>query len=235
MLTTFWFLFLYQPLFNALIWIYSNVADNNLGWAVVWLTLFLRIVLLPLTILSERNVIREERAELEAQGKAAAFKQDPVLLKSEVRIIMRKHKISPWAKVAALGIQLLVLILLYQVFVRGITGERIARILYPFVDLPGKINILFYGFNIGVRHDFFWAGVCAFYLFGTIIWENRGNKWTPGHAFFLFAFPAFTFVALWILPMVKSLFILTSMLFSTIIEVLRKIFFPVKKEAKAHH
>ena len=64
MLATFWYLFLYQPLFNALIWIYSNIASGNLGWAVIWLTVFLRVVLLPLTFVSERNVRREEKAEV---------------------------------------------------------------------------------------------------------------------------------------------------------------------------
>src|SRR3989339_1459456 len=143
MLANFWYFGLYQPLFNVLIWLYAHVANGNLGWAVIWLTVFLRIVLLPLTIISERNAWREEKAEEEAIGKASAFRHDRVLFKSEVRAIMKRHKISPWAKVAALGIQLLVLVLLYQVFVRGITGERMSHILYSFVDLPGKINIIF--------------------------------------------------------------------------------------------
>ncbi len=234
MLSYLWSTFLYQPLFNALIWIYYSVADFNLGWAVIWLTVFLRILLLPLTIISERNTIREEKAEAEAEAKAEAFRADRVMMKEEVRKIMKKHKISPWAKVATLTIQFLVLVLLYQVFVRGITGERIAHILYPFIELPGQINVIFYGFDIGARHDALWAGICALYLFVTIILENRGHSWAPGHAIFLFLFPAVTFGALWLLPMVKSLFILTSMVFSSIIVLLRRVFFSGKK-AVAHH
>ncbi|OGH88197.1 MAG: hypothetical protein A3J93_00445 [Candidatus Magasanikbacteria bacterium RIFOXYC2_FULL_42_28] len=235
MFSYFWLTFLYQPLFNALVWIYSNVADFNLGWAVIWLTVFLRILLLPLSIISERNIIREERAEAEAEEKSQAFRGDPVLMKDAFRKIMKKHKISPWAKVATLVIQLLVLVLLYQVFVRGITGERIAHILYPFIELPGQINVIFYGFDIGARYDTLWAGICALYLFATIILEQRGKKWTPGEAIFLFLFPLFTFYILWILPMVKSLFILTSMVFSSIIEIIVRLFFSGKKEAKSHH
>lgn len=231
----FWYTFLYQPVFNALIWIYSNIADFNLGWAIIWLTVFLRILLLPLSIISERNTLREEQAEIEAEEKARAFRGDAVLMKEAFRKIMKQHKISPWAKVAMLVIQFLVLVLLYQVFVRGITGERIAHILYPFIELPGQINVIFYGFDIGARHDTLWAGLCALYLFITIIWEQRGKKWTPGQAIFLFLFPLFTFYILWILPMVKSLFILTSMLFSTIIDVIVRLFFSSKKEAKPHH
>jgi len=229
MLSAFWFYFLYQPLFNALIWIYSNIADFNLGWAIIWLTIFLRILLLPLTIISERNGIREEKAESEAEKAVSALKQDPVAQKEEVRRIMKKYKISPWAKVATLGIQLLVLVLLYQVFVRGITGEKMAKILYPVIDFPGKINTVFYGFEIGATHDYFWSGICAIFLFISIIAENRNRKvWQPGQAAFLFVFPIFTFAILWYLPMVKSLFILTSMIFSSIIVMLRWMFFPAK-------
>ena len=116
MLSSLWFTFLYQPLFNGLIWLYSNVAEQNLGWAVVWLTVFLRVLLLPLTIVSEMNKSKEEKAELESAKVAEAFKNDSVARKEEIRKVIKKYHISPWAKVASLGAQLLVLILLYQVF-----------------------------------------------------------------------------------------------------------------------
>lgn len=224
-----WYYFLYQPLFNALIWIYQNIAHQNLGWAVVWLTIFLRVVLLPLTIISERDAVRQEKAEEEAKKTAAAFKNDPVAQKEEIRKIMRRNRISPWAKTLTLGIQLLVLILLYQVFIRGITGEKIIKLLYPWVDFPGKINAVFYGFDIGLRHDSFWAGLAAIYLFVSILLSNIKNKhWEASRATFLFIFPLFTFFALWLLPMVKSIFILTTMMFSDTIHLLRMVFFPAK-------
>ena len=40
-------------------------------------------------------------------------------------------------------------------------------------------------------------------------------------------FPLFTFLVLWWLPSVKSLFIFTSMLFSMCIVLLRRVLFPV--------
>jgi len=230
MLSYIWFVWLYQPLFNALVWIYSNIADKNLGWAVVWLTIFLRLVLLPLTIIGERNSIRQARIEAEAKETVAAFRKDPVAQKEQYRKIIKKHKISPWAKVLVLGIQVLVLVLLYQVFMRGILGGGVAKILYPFVDYPGKLNILFYGFDLGKFYDTLWAGVAAVYLFVSIIIENKGKKdWSRADMYYLLIFPLFTFFALWFLPMVKSLFILTTMIFSDIISILRRLFFPVKK------
>ena len=226
----FWYTFLLQPLFNVLIWLYSHVADGNLGWAVIWMTVFLRILLLPLTIISERNAVRQLEVEEEAYKTAKVFKGDQVKQNEEIRRIMKKKRISPWAKVLTLLIQLLVLVLLYQVFVKGITGDKVIKLLYSGIDFPGKIDVLFYGYDIGRVHDSLWAAVAAVYLFLSILWERAGDKhWQTSEITFLFIFPLFTFFALWWLPMVKSLFILTTMMFSDIISLIRRIIWPVKK------
>lgn len=238
MLSYLWATYLYQPLFNALIWIYLNIADRNMGWAVVWLTIFLRIILLPLTFISERDAAREKDVQEQAKKAALAFKNDSVAQKEEIRRVMKKHRVSPWAKAALLGFQILVFVLLYQVFIRGITGERIIKLLYYWIDFPGKINTDFYGTNIGAVHDVFWPGIVAIYLFFSIYFNefSRGKK-DSAKITFLFLFPLFTFTVLWYLPMVKSLFILTTMIFSDIITFIRKMMFSEKKEkthAKGH-
>lgn len=231
MLETIWFSFLYQPLFNALIWIYTNIANQNMGWAVIWLTVFLRILLLPLSIISEYNNHRKEKAVEEAQRAVSAYKNDRIAQKDVIRKIMKKYKVSPWARVLSLGIQALVLVLLYQVFIGGITGEKMIKILYPSIDFPGRINNNFYGFDIGAPHDYIWAGLAALYLLVAIFIESRGKKgWEKSEMYYLVLFPIFMFLILWWLPMVKSLFILTTMLFSDAISLLRHFFFAKKKE-----
>ncbi len=234
LLSLFWHDYLFQPLLNALIWLYANAANNNMGWAVVWLTVSLRVVLLPLNIISERNELKHEVAEREAESAAKAFKNDHVAQNEAFRRIMKKHKISPWAKTTMLIVQIIVLVLLYQVFVRGMSGERLAKELYAFMDLPGRINNNFYGFDISAVHDSIWAGVVAIYLLISIYWEHHERKhWNQAQMFYLIIFPVFTFFALWILPMVKCIFILTTMIFSDIITIIRKVIFPAKSAEKA--
>jgi YidC/Oxa1 family membrane protein insertase len=230
MLASLWFTFLYQPVFNALILIYSTIAQQNLGWAVIWLTIFLRILLLPFTIISERNQLHRQKGRAEAEAAIKAYRNDAVAQREAARKIMRKYRISPWAKVITLAIQAVVFILLYQVFIRGISGEKVVKILYPSVNYPGPINTVFYGFEIGRTHDVLWAGIVAVYLFISIFLANRRQRvWQKSEMYFMIFFPIFTFAALWYLPMVKSLFILTTMLFSDSISLLRLIFFSPKK------
>ncbi len=230
MFSEIWVVYLYQPLFNALLWIYVNIADKNMGWAVIWLTIFLRILLLPLNIISQKNTAKEKEVEEQAILAAKAFKNDQVAQKEAIRKVMKRNHVSPWAKVALLGFQVLVFVLLYQVFISGITGDKIIKTLYSFIDFPGKINIDFYGFNIGQSHDVFWAGLVAIYLFASIyLNEKSSKKKDQSKLAYLFFFPLFTFAVLWYLPMVKSLFILTTMIFSDTINVIRKMIFPEKK------
>ncbi len=235
MLSHIWSVYLYQPLFNALIWIYENIAGGNMGWAVVWLTIFLRLLLLPLTIISEYNAIKHKVAVAEAEKALEAYKGDKIAQKEAARNIMRKYHISPWAKVLTLVVQALVLVLLYQVFIRGITNDRIVKILYPIIDFPGRINTNFYGFDIGAHHNVLWAAIAAVYLFFAIYFENRNRaSWEKPDVYYALFFPLFTFVFLWYLPMVKSLFILTTMLFSDSIKVLRTLVMSVTKSGAKH-
>ena len=57
----FWHDYLYTPLLNFLFFLYSGPAFGNLGVAVIELTVLLRTVLLPLTILEERSRYRFEK------------------------------------------------------------------------------------------------------------------------------------------------------------------------------
>ncbi len=229
-----WDIFLYQPLFNFLIWIYNNWTNANFGWAVVYLTVMLRIVLLPFTLITERDRIKNEEIAAEIKRLEQVYRNDPILKKEQIRKALKERRVNPWAKVIVLGIQLLVLILLYQVFLRGITGEKILKILYPAVHFPGVINLNFLGFDLAKRHDIIWPGMVAIFLMVETYVEFRRYKTALSQSdlFYFILFPTAVFFTLWWLPMVKSLFVLTSMLFSAIIYQFSKVFFGRKKDGE---
>jgi YidC/Oxa1 family membrane protein insertase len=230
MLVQLWDTFLYLPLLNALVYLYNTIALQNLGWAVVWLTILLRLVLLPFTIISIRGASKEKKLAEDAAKAVQVYKNDPVAQKEEMRRIMKQHHISPWARTFTLIIQAVVFILLYQVFIHGITGERVAKELYTFIDYPGKLNTIFYGFELGKTHETLWAGITAIYLFISILLHHlKRPQWQKSDLYFLIFFPLSVFVALWILPMVKSLFILTTAVFSDIIVLAMQRILPEKK------
>jgi len=227
MLLEFWNIYLYEPVFNFLIWIYNNWTDGNMGWAVIYLTATLRFALLPLTILSERNKAKNAEVEIELAKLAKEFKYDRVAQKQEIRQRLKLRRIQPWAKASSLAVQALVFVLLYQVFISGITGQRMLKTLYSFVDFPGTINNIFYGFHLKDTHDIFWSGLVGIWLLVEIYieYKKRKGELRRGDLFYFIFFPLGVFLFLWALPMVKSLFVLTSMAFSLIVHMMLKPFF----------
>ncbi|MEK7516706.1 MAG: YidC/Oxa1 family membrane protein insertase [Patescibacteria group bacterium] len=147
----FWHNVLFAPLLNLLIVLYNGPAFGSLAIAVIELTILIRLALLPFTILSERNKKVYATIQKEVDRLEHEFKNDPVQKREELRKTLKKYHLNPWAKAALLGAQLVVLILLYQVFLGGINAKFAA--LYPGVAHPDYINTMFFGFDLGDRHN----------------------------------------------------------------------------------
>ena len=213
-----WTTYLYEPLINVLVWLYNGPANENIVWAVVALTLLLRILLLPLSIISEKNKAKFELMKDKFADIQKKFKNDSVQRKAEIRSLLREHKFSPWAKVVLLGIQVLVFIVLYQVFIGGVKGKISRDILYSWVEFPNAINTNFYGFNAAEK-SLFWAVVVGVVLMWGVRKElkQRRGKLTKSDLYYSILFPGSVVLFLWLLPMVKSMFILTTILFSVTI------------------
>ena len=136
---------LYQPLFNLLIWLYNIVPGNDIGLAIIILTVLIRLVLLPLYWQS----IRSQRALQEIQPKVdelrSKYKDDKEKLAAEMMNIYKENKVNPFSSCLPLLIQLPFLIAVYQVFRHGLNGESL-ELLYSFVANPGSINSVSLGF-----------------------------------------------------------------------------------------
>src|SRR5512142_739323 len=213
----FWHDYLYTPLLNILFFLYSGPAFGNLGVAVIELTVALRVALLPFTIVDERNRFRYEKLDRKIEAIERDFKTDHVMRAERIRELLKQHKVSYWSKVIVLGTQLVTLVLLYQVFIGGIRFTH-NEVLYDWVQVPGQVNTSFLGFNIAEK-SLLWASVVAIILFLQIytVQKQREHLIRRSDVMYLFLFPIFTLVILLMLPMVKSLFVLTSMLFSMVI------------------
>ncbi len=219
----FWHDYLYVPLLNALMWLYTGPAEGHLGIAVIELTVALRFLLLPFSILEERNRYRFEKINARFEAIQRDFKNDPVMAKEKIRELLKQHKVSYWSKVIVLGTQLLVLILLYQVFMGGIRYSSPAE-LYSWVIPPAAVNPTFLGYDLSLTHNSLWPGIVAILLFLEIYVEQKQREHlvTKSDVIYLIFFPIFSFLALWLLPIVKSVFILTSMIFTIVVFGLRK-------------
>ncbi len=223
----FWHDFLYTPLLNFLMYLYAGPAGMSLGVAIIQLTVLLRVILLPLSILDERNKFRYEKLDREVESIERDFKGDHVMRKEKIRALLKEHKVNYWSKVLVLGFQLLVLVLIYQVFVGGVRFTK-QEVLYSWVPTPGAVNTTFFGFDLA-GHSAAWSLAVAVLLFLTIYLQQkrRAHLVSRSDVWFLILFPVFTYLILSMLPMVKALFVLTSMVFTILIGMIRRMFFRI--------
>lgn len=149
-----WHFILYQPLVNALIFLYQ-ILFHNLGLAIIVLTIAIRFLLFPLTSSSMKaaNKMRELTPEIEKLKKRHG--DDKQAMAKAQMDLYRQHGANPAAGCLPQIVQLIILIALYQAFILllktdGDVIQRINQILYPALKLPPEtiINTRFLYLNL---------------------------------------------------------------------------------------
>jgi len=140
-LANFFYVILYQPLFNLLVALYNYIPGHDFGVAIIFLTLIIRFVLYPISLKatnSQKGLQELQPKILEIQKK---YKDDKEKQAKETLELYKKEKINPFSGLLLAFIQLPILIALYQVFWNGLKPEALSG-LYSFVLNPGHINSL---------------------------------------------------------------------------------------------
>lgn len=133
-----------QPILNLLVWLYLYVPGQDIGVAIILLTIIIKILLYPLTHLQ----IKQQRAMQELQPKIdevrKKFKDDKEAQASELMKLYQKEKVNPASSCLPLLLQLPVFIGLYRALSVGLSSKSL-DLLYPFVANPSHIDPTFLG------------------------------------------------------------------------------------------
>ena len=136
--------FIYQPIFNLLIFFYNIVPGNDFGVAIILLTIVIKAVLYPLS----HQSIRGQKALQDLQPKVEAIKQqyknDKEKQAQALIALYKNEKVNPLSSCLPLLIQLPILFAVYQVFINGLRAESF-ELLYPCIANPGHLNPLSLG------------------------------------------------------------------------------------------
>lgn len=141
-LINFFYVILYQPLFNCLVFLYNYIPGHDFGVAIIFLTIIIRIVLYPVSVKAVRSQKIMQKLQPQMQEIQKIHKNDKEKQAREILEIYKREKINPFSGILLALIQLPILIALYKVFWQGLNPNELS-ILYPFVANPGHINPLF--------------------------------------------------------------------------------------------
>ena len=136
--------FLYQPLFNGLIFLYNVLPWQDFGLAIILLTVLIRLILYPLNQKSIRSQAVLNKLQPEIKALQQKYKDDKVKQSQEMMALYKVNKINPASGCLPLLIQLPILLALYRVFWTGLDPSRLDS-LYSFVAHPEVINPMFFG------------------------------------------------------------------------------------------
>lgn len=134
----------YQPIFNLLVWLYEVVPGQDIGIAIILITIILKIVLFPFSLQSLKSQRAMNALQPKLKALQAEFKDDKEKQARAVMELYASEKVSPFSSCLPLLIQLPFLFALYHALQKGLTNGGFEQ-LYPFVAHPGTIDVMFLG------------------------------------------------------------------------------------------
>lgn len=183
MLSAFYNFVFYEPLYNGLVFLINETPFHDLGFAVVALTLIVRLILFPFghkSVITQRK-IKEVTPEIEKiKDKLKNNKEEQA---REVMALYKKHGINPFSSFLIMFIQIPVLITIFIILRKGISFD--GDILYSFVELPSQINTVFLGLFDMLKPSLFLAFLAGFSQFFQIklAMPKTSNQFSGGKSF----------------------------------------------------
>ena len=107
-----------KPLLMAMNWIHS--FTGSYGWSIIILTIFIKILLYPLTLKSFTSMKELQKVQPLMKEIQAKYKEDKQKLNQEMMRLYQEHKINPMGGCLPMLLQIPILFALYRVFYAAI-------------------------------------------------------------------------------------------------------------------
>jgi YidC/Oxa1 family membrane protein insertase len=132
------------PMYNLFI-ASAALVGGSVGWAIILITLFIKIITTPFTLAA----LRSQKAIKEIEPKMKKIQSEVTNKEEQAKQIMelyKEHKVNPLAGCLPMIVQLVVLITLYQVIMSGLIIKP--EYMYSFIPKLSHLNLSFYGIDL---------------------------------------------------------------------------------------
>lgn len=148
MFASIWHGVFFDPIYNTLIFILDHVPGGDVGIAIVLLTVFIKLILLPLALRAAKTQYAMRELEPQLATIKEQHKDDREKLARATMDVYKTAGINPFASILLVLIQLPIIIALYLSVYRG-GGVPFPAIntdlLYSFIPTPETVNMIFLG------------------------------------------------------------------------------------------
>jgi len=135
--------FFFNPLYNALVLLFTLLPWADAGIVVILLTFLVRLVLFPLSRKAVVTQMRMSEIAPELEKIKAKHKDNPEAQAAATLALYREKKVNPFSGILMVLIQIPLIFALYRIFLHF--SEVHQELLYSFVHAPEHINTIFLG------------------------------------------------------------------------------------------
>lgn len=217
---------LVRPFFNALVFLYEAISFNDLGLAIIMLTVIIRIILYPLFYKIYKNQTLLQKIQPEIKRIQHDHKDNREKQAQELLTLYKQHKVNPFSNFFLILVQIPILIALFQVFKTGISPESLED-LYRFVSKPEMVANTFLNLIDLTKPNIIIVGLSSItqYFQGLLSSPKTQKSQELSQAEkvsrqMIFIGPVFTLIILYKLPAAIGLYWLTTSVFSLIQQTL---------------
>ena len=145
MISSFFHIVFYDPIYNALVALVALIPSNDVGIAVIIVTIIIRLILLPFSLSAARTqramkILEPKIKELKERHKGNKEKES-----LETLALYKGAQVNPFASILTVFVQIPVLLALYWVFYyEPFSTINVAR-LYSFTPVPHAVSLHFLG------------------------------------------------------------------------------------------
>ncbi len=145
MISAFFHIVFYNPIYNALVALVAIIPGGDVGIAVVCITILTRLILLPFSLSAARTqramkVLEPKIKELKEKHKGNKEKEA-----TETLALYREARVNPFASILTVFIQIPVLLALYWVFRYEPFSVIDTARLYAITPIPHIVSLKFLG------------------------------------------------------------------------------------------
>ena len=135
----------YKPMYNILIYILDILPNHNVAIAVIVLTVFIKIILLPLSHKMFKTQIIQRKIQPIITKIQEEYKDNRQMLGVKMLEVYKEHKLNPFSSILLMVIQIPIVFALYFVFSKGGLPNINTADLYSFIPSFSGIEYILYG------------------------------------------------------------------------------------------
>lgn len=144
MIKAFFITTLYQPLYNAFVFLMDILPWADAGVIIILFTLIVRFALFPLSQKAIISQIQMRKIQPDIEKVREKHKNDKQEQARAIMALYKEKNINPFSGFLALLIQLPIIFSLYHIFVGGLSQVD-TSLLYSFIATPEQLKMVFLG------------------------------------------------------------------------------------------